>query len=126
MNEHTPTPGPWTYRKPSEDTPNVEYWIDGPNRIPIADIKTNGEPESNAKLIAAAPELYKALKALHDSFQHIDGNTKGNKAKTDIIKYNEDVRLALVATHNGGDMKCAGIRSTFLSNHTNFETRENI
>ena len=44
----------------------------------------------------AADPVLEALKKLLDSFIH-DGNgkTKGNQAKTDIIKYNEDVRCAL-------------------------------
>ena len=50
------------------------------------------------KIVNAAPELYKTLNTLYDSFQHVKGNTKGNKAKTDIIKFNEDVRFALSST----------------------------
>ena len=65
--------------------------------VPLADVRWLGGPdEANAKLIAAAPDLYAALEKLYASFQH-DGNgrTKGNRAKTDIIKYNEDVKIAL-------------------------------
>ena len=40
-------------------------------------------------------ELLEALENLYNSFQHKEGNVKGNKAKTDIIKYNDDVRDAL-------------------------------
>jgi len=40
-------------------------------------------------------DILKALDTLYTSFQHIKGNTKGNKAKTDIIKFNDDVRVAL-------------------------------
>ena len=60
------------------------------------------ESEANARLITAAPELldalYRALTKLYSSSQH-DGNgrTKGNQAKTDIIKYNDDVKVALTA-----------------------------
>lgn len=37
-----------------------------------------------------------ALEMLYTSFQHDDsGKSKGNQAKTDIIKHNEDVRAAL-------------------------------
>lgn len=43
-----------------------------------------------------------ALKSLLDSFIHTEGkgHAKGNKAKTDIITHNEDVRAALVKAHN--------------------------
>jgi hypothetical protein len=52
--------------------------------------------QTNARLIAAAPALLEALKDLYGSFQH-DGNgrTKGNQAKTDIIIFNDDVKIAL-------------------------------
>ena len=40
-------------------------------------------------------ELLKALEMLQDSFIHAEGNPKGNKAKTDIITLNPDVRDAL-------------------------------
>jgi len=40
-------------------------------------------------------ELLAALKTLMDAFIHTEGNPKGNKAKTDIITHNPDVRAAL-------------------------------
>jgi len=48
-----------------------------------------------AKLFTAAPKILEALQTLKDSFIHVEGNTKGNKAKTDVIKYNNDVQEAL-------------------------------
>lgn len=56
------------------------------------------EERANARLIAAAPELLSTLQQLYSSFQHTDGNDKGNQAKTDVILYNEDVKAALNAT----------------------------
>ncbi len=58
-------------------------------------IAEHEEAQANARLIAAAPELLAALQQLKDAFIHIEGNRKGNQAKTDIIKYNDDVRDAL-------------------------------
>ena len=58
MTEHTP--GPWAIRDAPDEIRNaaVEYWIDGDvGGVPIADIKTNGATQANARLIAAAPEL---------------------------------------------------------------------
>lgn len=56
------------------------------------------DAEANARIIAAAPELLRTLQQLYNSFQHTEGNDKGNQAKTDVILYNEDVKAALNAT----------------------------
>jgi len=55
-------------RKPVEcQDPHVEFWIDtSDSAIPIADVKTNGAPEANARLIASAPDLLYALETLFD------------------------------------------------------------
>lgn len=42
----------------------------------------------------------KALEKLLNSFAHTPGNIKGNKAKTDVITFNPDVRDALNTAHN--------------------------
>jgi hypothetical protein len=60
--------------------------------------KNRSELKANARLIAAAPELLRTLQQLYNSFQHTEGNDKGNQAKTDVILYNEDVKAALNAT----------------------------
>ena len=57
---------------------------------------------ANAEFIVKAcnnhDALVEALKGLMDAFIHTDGNTRGNKAKTDMIKYNQhDVPAALTA-----------------------------
>lgn len=55
----------------------------------IADVRfgrTNEERESNAKLIAAAPELLKVCEELLKAFQHKEGDKVGNKTRTDIFK----------------------------------------
>jgi len=60
MTQTQHTPGPWAMRRPVEcEDPRVEYWIDAKDghKGPIADIKTSGAPEANARLIAAAPQL---------------------------------------------------------------------
>ena len=68
----------------------------------IAECDSSSIKESTA-LIAASPELLNALDLLYGSFVHIPGNVKGNKAKTDIIKYNDDVRIALNAARQAID-----------------------
>ena len=72
MDSHTFTPGPW-YIKPSEEIPSPYCGITSSTRITILDAqdgqykprhviaqvaKGNGRGDSNAALIAAAPEMY--------------------------------------------------------------------
>jgi hypothetical protein len=63
MSEYTP--GPWRTSKPQELFGGV--WAD---RIEIADVASNSLPteeqRANARLIAAAPDMLAALKAMHD------------------------------------------------------------
>ncbi len=71
MTEHTP--GPWTIRGEGETfggKPNGEWRIDDEHHMPLA--TTHGEAggrsskraHANARLIAAAPEMYQALLAI--------------------------------------------------------------
>ena len=54
--------------KSHDDTQGYADYI-----VQIADVfGTNGEDEANAHLIAAAPDMYEALKAIREMFQ--DGN----------------------------------------------------
>lgn len=73
MSRHTP--GPWTFRpNPCEcNDCTASHWIDGPPDAPgatlgkpIAEVREyhKGESEANARLIAAAPELFEAVRAL--------------------------------------------------------------
>lgn len=50
------------------------------------------------KWVELNKELIGALRGLQKSFQHTEGNVKGNKAKTNIIRYNDDVKEALRKT----------------------------
>lgn len=64
MDKHTK--GPWTVRKvgtAETANPCVSHWIDGPDGVPIADVKMHGLDvlEGDAALIAAAPAMYEAL-----------------------------------------------------------------
>ncbi len=101
MNNHKHTPAPWT----AETDKSLGIWR-GTIRLAVVHMKHPNnlrlatdfdEETANARLIALAPEILAALEALQDAFQHVEGNTKGNKAKTDIIKYNPDIRDALNA-----------------------------
>lgn len=95
------TPGPWHARPRPPQNINSEHNGDpftiASGEMFVAAIKTHPESEANARLIAAAPELLEALEALTDSFIHTHGNDKGNKAKTYMIQFNDDVRDALNA-----------------------------
>jgi hypothetical protein len=91
MNKHTP--GPWHYRRLDEWTHEVVTnhgkLPDGrPSDWAVASINKRREPEheANALLIAAAPELLEALKALTTAQ---DLNTYGmalHNARAAIIK----------------------------------------
>ena len=62
MNKPTFTKGPWTV-KPRRD----DYSIEGDGeRIASVDNWENANPRANARLIASAPELFKALKAIYE------------------------------------------------------------
>jgi hypothetical protein len=61
---------------------------------------TEEEQEANARLIAAAPAMYDALRKLLDALIHVEGDTKGNKARTEIIKQCENFREAIVNARN--------------------------
>ena len=79
----THTPGPWAMRKPVEcKDPRVEFWVDANDtQIPIADIKSNGSPEANARLIAAAPDL---LAALEVAYAALEGTTEEQDDAQDL------------------------------------------
>ena len=100
QNKHTPAP--WIVRKDNNEKFTIIHQ-DEENKSHVAVLdnaplcEEHGESEANARLIAAAPELLAALEALQDAFIHVEGNTKGNKAKTEVIKYNDDIREALNA-----------------------------
>jgi hypothetical protein len=75
------TPGPW------------EWWDDGQRLVRIteaAEQKLIAQTilPSNARLIAAAPELYEALKALADFIN------MGEASNIDVLMQNADAALA--------------------------------
>ena len=85
MSETNFTPGPW-FIKPSEairrysstritilDTQDGQYQ----RRHVIAQVaKGNGRGDANAALIAAAPEMYEALKKLKECLENFFGKTE--------------------------------------------------
>ena len=96
---NTITPGPWKAEGKSIKAISHGTWF----TIARVDYKklTDEGNAANAQLIAAAPELLQALTALYESFAitpYPEGGTlKGNMAKHDVIKYNQDVKNALNA-----------------------------
>ena len=61
MSKHTP--GPWTYQEESDAYTHI---VRGPNNYFITQLSqdTSGRSEADARLIAAAPELLEACKAI--------------------------------------------------------------
>ena len=75
MSKHTP--GPWIHnpgkrhiiaKKPKPHNPNAEYYFDIAEvmRIGTLEVPGHGESGANARLIAAAPDMYEALVACRD------------------------------------------------------------
>jgi hypothetical protein len=68
MSKHTPAP--WTFVDGflEQDKKVYDYWVRGADKMGICEIGHRHEPvaNANARLIASAPELLEALKALVD------------------------------------------------------------
>jgi len=71
MSKHSK--GPWTFRPNPCECPNctAAFWIDGAPReadetigVPVCDVRDIGAREANARLIAAAPDLFEAVQSL--------------------------------------------------------------
>jgi hypothetical protein len=60
MSEVKHTPGPWTFDGPPD---SIIVWC-GPDERVAFILTSDGPAEANARLIAAAPELYAALERL--------------------------------------------------------------
>lgn len=82
------TPGPWAAKSVTTDgvigrkvyIHSVEHMpIDEPLALMIADEREGANPEANARLIAAAPEMLEALEAVNDAL--IDGRLVGDPTK---------------------------------------------
>ncbi len=75
MSENNWTPGPWKYRDGKEKYAKGSQWhygflicsTDG-EQIAQTSGRYDGTDEPNARLIAAAPELYEALKNMLDKY----------------------------------------------------------
>ena len=66
MGERTHTPGPWSLRRrdgvPHGDSDNLGWDWDGPEEnIPPEPMRGLVSKEADARLIAAAPDMYDAL-----------------------------------------------------------------
>ena len=95
------TPGPWTLRQSGEAN---HHTIDNPNSKWLVVIKQNGElssviQESNARLIASAPELLEVLEELiaitpfrGSSVYHTDIVAIQAKARQIITKAKGDLK----------------------------------
>lgn len=93
------TAGPW---RPDVDS----LFIFGPNTEMIAEMRGAGANlpiEANAKLIAAAPEMAEALKALLKAYNQLMPGLK-NIAVEDYANINDAPRLARAALAKAGQL----------------------
>lgn len=66
----------------------------------IVNDSTYKEGLANAKLIAQSPELLQVCMDLLSAFQHKEGDIKGNKVRTAILKYCPEFRELAVKARN--------------------------
>lgn len=121
-NNQVHTPGEWTVKETtSKEYPShIDYsihveeiqlhtdikndtsplWNFRPHIASVNFGRSNEERSANAKLIAAAPEMLRILKELQQAFIHVEGDTKGNKTRTDIFKNCPEFRKLAADTRN--------------------------
>ena len=89
------TPGPWRFK--ISTTPfYTRHYIYGDRGQGLAEVYTHDDGEANARLIAAAPAMYEALKSvLFDC-----DNVYGSAPLTDTIK---QIHAALALADGGDD-----------------------
>ena len=106
----THTPGPWfIWTGPSESC--KDFGIGAPDDSVVCSVHSHPHPcaKANARLIAAAPELLEACKALHDALSDIvegENNTFGSyelcNADRDASMAAFDLSFAAIAKAEGG------------------------
>jgi len=73
------TPGPWNMVQEDKRIAIGVGLVEGPNGYDVAEVYNDDCPrevgEANARLIAAAPDLFDALRALADVFAHDGENS---------------------------------------------------
>ena len=93
-SQGTPTPGPWTALLSSGDEPWMVAAAMPVARIPNYDDRA----AANARLIAAAPELLAALKAMHACHRGFSGNENWTTLDDDARTFAESA----IAKAKGG------------------------
>ena len=85
-----PTEAPWKIGKAkTSECGNIAATISKDRYI--ATVPINDDQQiADARLIVAAPLMLEALQCMLDAFVHVDGDPRGNKARTDIFKYGQD------------------------------------
>lgn len=96
MTNHTE--GPWHYGEfPLTDSGNIYVWNDGESvlcaEVPTEEAGPDGA-KSNAALIAAAPEMFEALRLFVQSFSS-DGEYNNHSAEIGIVELREMARNAI-------------------------------
>ena len=77
------TPGPWKLRVNPDENDRLRhlYFIDGPeNGQPICEVRNYQKiGENNGSLIAAAPEMYEALKLILNAYEKWNNREDGGE-----------------------------------------------
>jgi hypothetical protein len=109
MNKHTP--GPWIHARDFDENgkrakvTTIAVCCDFVIGLPAAyeggnyrDGDPSGDPEADARLIAAAPELLKALESVWLWMEsQADGQSKGGHATFDLLMLREQREIARAA-----------------------------
>lgn len=100
MNKYTQhIPGPWTvYTEVNSRRKTARVTVRDPHHNEVAQVygETRGEAETDARLIAAAPELLKALRGLVAAY----GGDRDFSAEDNVNSY--DSAIALIDRIEGG------------------------
>lgn len=110
MNEHTP--GPWrsTKRKPGEELNRLIHTKDGRHIAEVFQYQNHNypdiDPEANAHLITASPDLLEALRSAEDTLKGMIYNFEhetGENVDADINHTMEKIEQAIAKTKPKGD-----------------------
>ena len=88
------TPGPWRAKKASQSSPNI-LDIEGDGNLLAFTSASCDQSPANARLIAAAPEMFEALGDILSAAEQINDATYGDEDWDELRKARSRSRAAL-------------------------------